>query len=139
MSFTRTHKTAQQLALRARIILFCAIGTSDMTVSQKLDTTRETVGRWRKHIIENRLDGLHDEQRPGAPRTISDDKVDEVVRLTLEETPAESTHWSIRFMAKRVGLFGRASRRLVRQRLRGFVEFVEQRPVDRTLGCEGLQ
>lgn len=103
-SFTRTHKTAQQLALRARIVLLCASGESNMAVSQKLDTTRETVGRWRKRFLENRLDGLHDEQRSGAPRTISDEKVDEVVRLTLEETPSASTHWSIRLMAKRVGL-----------------------------------
>ena len=104
LSFTRTRKTAQQLALRARIVLLCASGLSNMSVAQKLDTTRETVGRWRKRFNERRLDGLHDEERPGAPRTISDQQVDEVVRLTLEETPAESTHWSVRLMAKRVGL-----------------------------------
>ena len=102
--FTRRHKTAQQLALRARIVLLCADGLSNMAVSQKLDTNRETVGRWRKRFVERRLDGLHDEPRPGAPRTISDEKVDEVVRLTLEETPAEATHWSVRLMAKRVGV-----------------------------------
>lgn len=104
LSFTRTHKTAQQLALRARIVLLCASGSSNMAVAQKLDTTRGTVGRWRKRFVERRLDGLHDEQRPGAPRKISDQKVDKVVRLTLEETPTESTHWSVRLMAKRVGL-----------------------------------
>lgn len=103
-SFTRRHKTAQQLALRARIVLLCADGLSNMAVAQKLDTNRETVGRWRKRFVERRLDGLHDEPRPGAPRTISDEKVDEVVRLTLEETPAEATHWSVRLMAKRVGV-----------------------------------
>jgi transposase len=75
-----------------------------MAVAQKLDTNRETVGRWRKRFLERRLDGLHDEPRPGAPRTISDEKVDEIVRLTLEETPAEATHWSVRLMAKRAGV-----------------------------------
>lgn len=102
--FTRRHKTTQQLALRARIVLLCADGLSNMAVAQKLDTNRETVGRWRKRFLEWRLDGLHDEPRPGAPRTIADEKVDEVVRLTLEETPAEATHWSVRLMAKRVGV-----------------------------------
>ena len=102
--FTRRHKTAQQLALRARIVLLCSDGLSNMAVAQKLDTTRETVGRWRKRFIESGLDGLHDEPRPGAPRTIPNEEVDEVVRLTLEETPTGATHWSVRLMAKRVGL-----------------------------------
>ena len=102
--FTRRHKTAQQLALRARIVLLCSDGLSNMAVAQKLDTTRETVGRWRKRFIESGLDGLHDEPRPGAPRTIPNEEVDEVVRLTLEETPKGATHWSVRLMAKRVGL-----------------------------------
>lgn len=102
--FTRRHKTGQQLALRARIVLLCADGLSNMAVAQKLDTTRETVGKWRKRFIEGRVDSLHDEPRPGAPRTLTDEKVDEVVRLTLEETPEEATHWSVRLMAKRVGL-----------------------------------
>jgi transposase/transposase-like protein len=75
-----------------------------MEVAHRLDTTRSTVGKWRKRFEKNRLDGLNDDPRPGAPRTISDEQVDEVVRLTLEETPANATHWSIRLMAKRVGL-----------------------------------
>jgi transposase len=102
--FTRRRKTEQQLALRARIVLMCADGVSNMEVAHRLDTTRSTVGKWRKRFEMDRLDGLNDEPRPGAPRTISDEQVDEVVRLTLEETPANATHWSIRLMAKRVGL-----------------------------------
>jgi transposase/transposase-like protein len=82
----------------------CADGVSNMEVAHRLDTTRSTVGKWRKRFEKNRLDGLNDDPRPGAPRTISDEQVDEVVRLTLEETPANATHWSIRLMAKRVGL-----------------------------------
>ena len=101
---TRRHKTGQQLALRARIVLLCADGLSNMAVAHKLDTTRETVGRWRKRFLEGRVGALYDEPRPGAPRTVSDEKVDEVVRLTLEETPRNATHWSVRLMAKRVGL-----------------------------------
>jgi len=102
--YERRRKTAQHLAFRARIILRCAAGESNMLVAHQLDTTRETVGRWRKRFLEQRLDGLHDEPRPGAPRTISDEKVEEIVTLTLEETPENATHWSTRDLARRVGV-----------------------------------
>ena len=49
------------------------------------------------------LDGLYDEPRPGAPRQIGDDAIAEVVRLTLEETPPDATHWSLRSMARASG------------------------------------
>lgn len=102
--YTRRRKTAQQLALRARIVLLCADGHSNMAVAHKLDTTRETVGRWRKRFLEMRLEGLHDEPRPGAPRSISDETVERVLTLTLESTPQGATHWSTREMAQQVGI-----------------------------------
>ena len=111
--YARRRKTSQQVALRARIVLLCAEGVSNMMVAHQLDTTRETVGRWRKRFVEAGLDGLHDEPRPGAPRSIEDEKIEEIVTLTLEETPANATHWSTREMARRVGVsskeIGRAS------------------------------
>jgi transposase len=100
----RRRKTAQQLALRARIVLGCAAGESNMAIAHRLDTTRETVGRWRQRFLESGIDGLHDEPRPGAPRTIDDEKVEQIVTLTLEETPQNATHWSTREMARRVGV-----------------------------------
>jgi transposase len=75
-----------------------------MRVAHQLDTTRETVGRWRKRFMEVGLDGLLDEPRPGAPRTIDDEKIEEIVTLTLEEAPENATHWSTREMARRVGV-----------------------------------
>ena len=102
--FANRRKTEQRLALRARIVLMCADGVSNMEVAHRLDTTRSTVGKWRDRFVELRLDGLYDDPRPGAPRTVSDERVDEVIRLTLEQTPANATHWSVRLMAKRVGL-----------------------------------
>ena len=55
-------------------------------------------------VHPQRLDGLYDEPRPGAERTITDDQVEEVIIRTLETTPRGATHWSTRDMAKAVGL-----------------------------------
>ena len=100
----RRRKSSHQLAYRSRIVLLAAEGTADTEIAERIGRSRETVGIWRRRFLTRRLDGLHDEPRPGAPRTVSDQQVDEVVRLTLEETPSKATHWSVRLMAERVGL-----------------------------------
>src|SRR5215472_7663178 len=91
--WSRRRKTAQALALRSRIVLACAEGKSNQATASELGVTRQTVGKWRARFARLRLDGLLDEPRPGAPRKISDEKVEEVVRKTLEERPADATHW----------------------------------------------
>ena len=100
----RRPKTAQALAQRARIVLACAGGNSNTVVAHQLRITKQTVGKWRHRFVERRLDGLLDEPRPGAPRKVGDAQVERVVRLTLESTLADATHWSTRAMAKRCGL-----------------------------------
>ncbi len=102
--WTRRRTTAQALALRARIVLACARGQTNSTVARTLGVTRPTVGKWRSRFVRDRLAGLLDEPRVGAPRTISDAAVETVVRRTLESKPTTATHWSTRSMAKRVGL-----------------------------------
>lgn len=97
-------KTAQGLALRARIVLACAEGRSNMAVSARLSINRGTVRKWRDRFLAARLDGLGDEPRPGVPRTISDAQVKEVVVRTLEEVPEGATHWSKRKLARQVGI-----------------------------------
>jgi hypothetical protein len=62
------------------------------------------VGKWRSRFVAKRLDGLLDEPRPGAPRTVSDAAVERVVTLTMETTPRDATHWSTRAMARQCGL-----------------------------------
>ncbi len=76
--------------------------------------TRQTVGRWRSRFVAKRLDGLLDEPRPGAPRKITDADIERVLRLTLETTPREATHWSTRAMAERCGLSQTAVSRIWR-------------------------
>jgi transposase len=96
--------SAQRLALRSRIVLACAEGLDNKDVAARLRINVVTVGKWRKRFLEDRLDGLADEPRPGAPRTITDVMVEEVVTKTLEEKPKAATHWSTRGMATTVGL-----------------------------------
>ncbi len=98
--WTRRAKTAQHLALRARIVLACAGGHSNTAVARRLNTTGATVGKWRERFRRQGVDGLSDEPRPGAPRTISDAKVEEIVVKTLERKPENATQWSTRLMAK---------------------------------------
>src|SRR5829696_4859849 len=103
---------ASLAARRARIILACADGTDSAVVARRLHVTPATVGKWRGRFIEQRLDGLYDEPRPGAMRTVTDDQVEQVIIRTLETTPRGATHWSTRDMARAVGLSRMAIHRI---------------------------
>ena len=102
--WTRRPKTAQALALRARIVLACADGRSNTGVAAELRVCVDTVGKWRSRFLEQRLDGLLDQPRSGRPRMIDDADVERVIALTLEATHKDATHWSTRSMARRSGL-----------------------------------
>src|SRR6266478_4084564 len=96
-------RTAQGLARRARIVLAAAAGLENQVIARTVGADENTVGKWRRRFAERRLGGLHDEPRPGAPRQIGDDEIAETIRLTLETTPPNATHWSLRSMAAAVG------------------------------------
>jgi transposase len=113
-ALTLRRKTAQALALRARIVLACAEGIDNKTVSVKLRITQQTVSKWRARFVAHRLDGLLDAPRPGAPRTIDDSHVDAVIARTLESVPANATHWSTRTMAHEMNLSQTAVSRIWR-------------------------
>ncbi len=100
----RRRKVARADAMRAEIVLLAAEGMNNLAIAERLSITRVTVATWRKRFAAQRLDGLLDEARPGAPRTVSDEKVAEVVTATLETLPTGRTHWSSRGMAKASGL-----------------------------------
>src|SRR5512132_4345854 len=103
-NWAKRRSTAQGLALRARVVLACAQGGSNVAVAARLGVNRGTVSKWRAWFLRKRLDGLSDEPRPGVPRTIADAQVEEVVVRTLEEVPEGATHWSKRELAPRVGI-----------------------------------
>jgi transposase len=102
--WSRRPKSPHSLAQRSRIVLECAKGATNLAVAAKLDVNQATVSKWRRRFIERRLDGLVDEPRPGAPRTISDDDVERVIVRTLEDKPTDATHWSTRDLAAKVGM-----------------------------------
>jgi len=97
--------SAQKLAQRCRVVLACAEeGATNGAVAAEVMVSRTTVTKWRNRFAVHRLDGLHDEPRPGQPRKLSDEDVERVIVKTLEETPAGATHWSTRSMATATGL-----------------------------------
>jgi len=110
----RRRKTAHALAQRASLVLAAADGLSNQDVAAKFRVTPWTVGKWRQRFLARRLDGLLDEPRPGAPRTIRDKDVEHVVTLTLESTPPDATHWSTRSMARRARMSQSAVSRIWR-------------------------
>ena len=102
--WVRRRKSAQALALRARIVLQCAEGRSNQDVAGRLRVTGQMVGKWRARFVDRRVDGLLDEPRPGAPRSVHDAQIEAVLTTTLEHTPRDATHWSTRAMASESGL-----------------------------------
>jgi transposase len=97
-------RRSRSVAFRARIVLECERGLSNAAVAAKLRTTGFTVGLWRNRFIAEGVAGLGDEPRPGAPRQIGDDRIEQVVRWTLEKTRPGATHRSSRGLAARTGM-----------------------------------
>jgi transposase len=103
-SWARRRTSAQALAQRSRVVLLAAEGLNNSEIAGRLGVHRPMVRKWRSRFAEYRLDGLIDEPRPGKPRRITDEQVEEVIVKTLESTPKDATHWSTRSMAREVGL-----------------------------------
>ncbi len=103
-SLAHRSRSAPYVARRARIILACAEGRPTTSVARRLHVSATTVCKWRSRFLQDRIDGLYDEPRPGTPRQIGDDQIEAVIVRTLEETPRGATHWSLRDMAKTSGV-----------------------------------
>jgi transposase len=113
--WARRRTSAQALALRARIVLACAQGATNVAVAEQLGIWPQTVAKWRGRFVRQRLEGLSDEPRPGRPRTIADDQVEAVIVATLEQPPPDhDTHWSTRSLARQLGMSQSAISRIWR-------------------------
>ena len=102
--YLRRRKTGRSMAQRAEIILRAASGENNCEIARAVQATRQTVRVWRERFVKRRLDGLDDEPRPGAPRKIGDECIEAIIVKTLEEKPANATHWSTRDMARAAGI-----------------------------------
>ena len=103
-SYIRSRSIPSGLSTRFRIILLAADGMENQEISKKVGLSRASVGKWRKRYFEKGLEGLHDELRPGCPRSVSDEKVAELIHKTLKTQPEGTTHWSTRTMAGEIGV-----------------------------------
>jgi transposase len=112
--WARRRTSAQALALRCRIVLACADGLTNLAVAARFEVNPATVSKWRSRFVAKRLEGLADEPRSGAPRTITDADVEAVIVKTLEDTPRDATHWSTRSMAAATGMSQSAITRMWR-------------------------
>ena len=98
-------ETARALALRTRIVLAAAEGSATHSeIAERLGIHRHTVATWRRRYGARGLAGLADKPRSGAPRRITDARVDQVLAATREQVPPNGTRWSTRQLARRVGL-----------------------------------
>jgi putative transposase len=102
-AMARSRSLPAALVLRARLVLACE-GASNNQVAEQLRVHPATVGKWRRRFIEARMSGLHDELRPGKPRSIEDERIAELIHKTLHTQPTSGTHWSVREMALETGL-----------------------------------
>ena len=112
--WARRRTSSQALALRCRVVLACAEGASNAAVATRVGISRPTVIKWRARFVARRLEGLADEPRPGAARTITDEQVEQVLVATLETTPKDATHWSTRSLARQLGMSQSAISRIWR-------------------------
>jgi transposase len=99
-SYARSRSLPRSLSERARIILSSAEGEANSSIAARLKLSKATVGKWRVRFIERRIAGLYDDVRPGAPRSIDDERIAQLINTTLHTKPADgSTHWSVRTVA----------------------------------------
>jgi putative transposase len=108
----RRHKAPRSLSDRCRMILLCADGLQSKEVVERIGVHEHTVGKWRRRFVTDRIEGLTDDYRPARPRTVSDAQVAQVIERTLNTTPEDATHWSIRSMAAETGLSHTTIRRI---------------------------
>ncbi|MFC6839630.1 IS630 family transposase [Xanthomonas theicola] len=100
----RIRKAPEDEKLRMRIVLGCAAGESGNVIAERLQTTIQTVSKWRRRYEAYRLAGLTDAPRTGRPRSVDDEQVQQIVDKVRQSAPANATHWSVRQMSRQTGV-----------------------------------
>jgi len=104
MSLANSRALPHGLVQRAQIVLACADGEANSSIADRVKLNKATVGKWRQRYREFGIEGLHEELRPGRPRSIDDERVAEVINKALQTQPPGATHWSVRSMAEHTGI-----------------------------------
>jgi putative transposase len=103
-SIVRARSLPHGLVTRAQIVLMAAEGVTSNEIATKVGLSAQSVCKWRQRYLQQGISGLHDELRPGRPRSVSDEQVATLIRKTLNTKPKDGTHWTIRSMAKETEL-----------------------------------
>ena len=112
----------EALRLRARIVLSWAAGATGDESAKLLETSRRTVSKWRSRFRVGGIDALLDLPRPGAPRSIADEKIAELVRLQNSPPPGGKSRWTTRLLAEHTGLSQSTVVRIARVLRTGYSE-----------------
>lgn len=103
--WSRGRSTPARLVLRAKIVLAAAEGRENQDIAVELGCTRRTVSTWRNRFAADGLTALpQDAPRSGRTATVRSNKEAEIIRRTTQETPSNATQWSVRSMARAVGV-----------------------------------
>ena len=92
------------LVARAKLVLWAAQGESNTAIAERLGWSLPTVGKWRRRFVAQRMVGLHDELRPGRPRSYGDERVAGLINRVLRSKPKNATHWSVRSVAEETAI-----------------------------------
>ena len=111
----RRQTGAMRDTLRARIILLAADGLKNQEIAKTLGTSDNAVGKWRRRFVEKGITGLNDDPRPGRTRIYGADKIEEIVKKTIEEKPEDRTHWSTRSLNRVERFFGKITAERIRR------------------------
>ena len=103
-AMVRSRSMPHSLVRRAQIVLLSGEGESNREVARRCGVSAPAVSHWRRRYQERGLAGLHDELRPGRPRTHDDEKVAELIALVMERKPDHASHWSVRAAAAASGI-----------------------------------
>jgi transposase len=115
--FAASDAADENVRLRARIILAWVDGISGQLSAELLSTSRRTVTKWRARFARGGIEALWDRPRPGAPRTISQNAVAELLRLRQSPPPYGKPRWTTRMLAEQTGLSQSTVVRLAREQM----------------------
>lgn len=104
LSIARSRSLPHGFVRRAEIVLASADGETNKAIAKRLKLNQITVGKWRRRYLETGIEGLHDELRPGRPRSLDDERVAEVINTALQGPPPNATQWTVRAMAEQTGI-----------------------------------